>query len=106
MRSDRRAWLLLPAGLLITVAFLLPVGWLLARSFTFPEPGFQNFELLWQRPVYMRVMGNTLLIAAIVTPITVLLAFPVAHPIAHGSARIRRRLIFLLLVPFWPSPLV
>jgi putative spermidine/putrescine transport system permease protein len=106
LRGDGRAWLLLPAGLLITVAFLLPVGWLLARAFVFPQPGFQNFELLWQRPIYMRVMGNTLLIAAIVTPVTVLLAFPVAHLMAHGSARVRRWLIFLVLVPFWTSLLV
>lgn len=105
-RGDGRAWLLLPAGLLIAVAFLLPVGWLLARAFTFPQPGFQNFELLWQRPVYLRVMGNTLWIAAIVTPVTVLLAFPVAHLMAHGSARMRRWLIFLVLVPFWTSLLV
>jgi putative spermidine/putrescine transport system permease protein len=106
MKGDGRAWLLLPAGLLIAVAFLLPVGWLLSSAFTFPQPGFQNFELLWQRPVYLRVMGNTLWIAAIVTPITVLLAFPVAHLMAHGSARTRRWLIFLVLVPFWTSLLV
>ena len=46
---DRRTWLLLPAGLLLAVAFLGPVGWLLMRAFTFPQPGFENFELLWQR---------------------------------------------------------
>jgi putative spermidine/putrescine transport system permease protein len=103
---DRKVWLLLPAGLLLAVAFLLPVGWLLSRAFTFPEPGLQNFVLLWQRPVYLRVMGNTLLIAAIVTPVTVLVAFPVAHLMAHGSARLRRWLIFMVLVPFWTSLLV
>ncbi|HEX9525651.1 MAG TPA: ABC transporter permease [Reyranella sp.] len=103
---DRRTWLLLPAGLLLTVAFLGPVGWLLMRAFTFPQPGFENFELLWQRPVYLRVMGNTLLISAIVTPIVLLLGFPVAHMMAHGSARLRRWLVFLVLVPFWTSLLV
>ena len=106
LRLDTKAWLLLPAALTIGVAFLLPVGWLLSRAFTEPQPGFQNFELLWQRSVYMRVMGNTLWIAAIVTPVTVLLAFPVAHLMAHGSARMRRWLIFLVLVPFWTSLLV
>ena len=97
---DGKIWLLLPAGLLLAVAFLAPVGWLLSSAFTYPQPGLQNFELLWQRPVYLRVMGNTLLIAAIVTPVTVLIAFPVAHLMAHGSARMRRWLIFLVLVPF------
>jgi putative spermidine/putrescine transport system permease protein len=103
---DRRAWLVLPAALVLGVAFLGPVGWLLARAFTFPAPGLQNFEALWQRPVFLKVMGNTLLISALVTPIVVLLAFPVAHLMAHGSARLRRWLIFLVLVPFWTSLLV
>src|SRR5260221_9049456 len=103
---DGRAWLILPAALLLAVAFLVPVGWLLSRAFTFPEPGLQNFALLWERPVYMRVIMNTLMISAIVTPVTVLLAFPVAHLMAHGSPRLRRWLIFLVLVPFWTSLLV
>jgi putative spermidine/putrescine transport system permease protein len=103
---DGRIWLILPAVSLLAVAFLVPVGWLLSRAFTFPEPGLQNFALLWERPVYMRVMMNTLIISAIVTPVTVLLAFPVAHLMAHGSARLRRWLIFIVLVPFWTSLLV
>ena len=52
------------------------------------------------------MIGNTLLISAVVTPVVVLLAFPVAHLMAHGSARLRRWLIFLVLVPFWTSLLV
>jgi putative spermidine/putrescine transport system permease protein len=103
---DGRIWLILPAMSLLAVAFLVPVGWLLSRAFTVPEPGLQNFALLWERPVYMRVMMNTLMISAIVTPVTVLLAFPVAHLMAHGSARLRRWLVFLVLVPFWTSLLV
>jgi putative spermidine/putrescine transport system permease protein len=103
---DGRTWLVVPAAALMAVAFLVPVGWLLARAFTFPEPGLQNFELLWQRPVYLGVMLNTVKISAIVTPITILLAFPVAHLMAHGSPRLRRWLIFLVLVPFWTSLLV
>jgi putative spermidine/putrescine transport system permease protein len=99
-------WLVLPAVLLLAVTFLGPVGWLLARAFTYPEPGLQNFAALWERPVFFKVMINTLLISALVTPIVVLLAFPVAHLMAHGSPRLRRWLVFLVLVPFWTSLLV
>src|SRR5260370_42107691 len=98
---DRRTWLLLPAGLLLTVAFLGPVSWLLMRAFTFPQPGFENFELLWQRPVYLRDMGNPLLITAIVTPIVLLLGFPVRHLIAHGSARVPRWLVCVVPLTVW-----
>jgi putative spermidine/putrescine transport system permease protein len=80
---DGRIWLILPAMSLLAVAFLVPVGWLLSRAFTF-RAGLQNFALLWERPVYMRVMMNTLMISAIVTPVTSC-CLPVAHLMAHGS---------------------
>lgn len=96
-------WLLLaPALLALFFAFALPVGMLLSRAFT--EPG--SFATLWERPVYLQVLGNTLLISAVATPITLLLGFPVAHAMAHGSARLRRLMLFLVLLPFWTSLLV
>jgi putative spermidine/putrescine transport system permease protein len=105
-RMDRTNWLLLPALLLLAVAFAWPVGWLLSRAFTYPVPGFANFIALWERPVYLRVILNTVLISAVVTPVCVLLGFPVAHAMAHGSPRLRRWLVFLVLIPFWTSLLV
>jgi putative spermidine/putrescine transport system permease protein len=105
-RPDRRAWLLLPAVLLLLVAFILPVGWLLSRAFTQPQLGLQNFQLLWDRPVYLRVVWNTVLISAMATPIVVLLGFPVAHAMANAGPRLRRWLVFLVLIPFWTSLLV
>jgi putative spermidine/putrescine transport system permease protein len=105
-RIDRRVWLLLPAVLLVLVAFVGPVSWLLSRAFTQPTIGFGNFIELWERPVYLRVIGNTVAISAIATPICVVLGFPVAHAMTYGSARLRRWLIFLVLLPFWTSLLV
>lgn len=106
-RQGAGPWLLLlPAALVMLVAFALPVGMLLARAFTHPEPGLQNFILLWERPVYLHVLVNTVMIAAAATPVTLILAYPVAHAMAHGSPRTRRLLTFLVLIPFWTSLLV
>ncbi len=106
LRMDRTNLLLLPALLLLAAAFAWPVGWLLSRAFTDPVPGFGNFVALWERPVYLRVVLNTIGISAVVTPVCVLLGFPVAHAMAHGSPRLRRWLVFLVLIPFWTSLLV
>lgn len=103
---DRTNWLLLPALLLLAAAFVGPVGWLLSRAFTYPVVGLGNFVALWERPVYLRVILNTVMISALVTPVCVILGFPVAHAMAHGSPRTRRWLVFLVLVPFWTSLLV
>ena len=103
---NRGAVLVLPALVVLAVVFLGPVGWLLARAFTQPRPGLENFTLLWQQTIYLRVLLNTVLISAVATPICVLLGYPMAHAMAHGSPRRRRWLIFLVLVPFWTSLLV
>jgi putative spermidine/putrescine transport system permease protein len=105
-RFDRRIWLLVPALLILLVAFIVPVTWLLSRAFTQPATGFGNFIELWDHPVYLRVIGNTVLIAAITTPVCVLLGFPVAHAMTYATPRTRRWLIFLVLLPFWTSLLV
>jgi putative spermidine/putrescine transport system permease protein len=103
---DHRIWLLVPAILILLLAFIGPVTWLLSRAFTQPTAGFQNFVELWDHPVYLRVIWNTVGIAAVTTPICVILGFPVAHAMTYGSARTRRWLIFLVLLPFWTSLLV
>ncbi|MBN8943362.1 MAG: ABC transporter permease [Rhizobiales bacterium] len=105
-RFDRRVLLLAPAVLLIVVAFISPVGLLLSRAFTQPQVGVQNFVGLWERRGFLQVLWNTVMISATATPICVLLGFPVAHAMTHGSARLRRWLIFIVLVPFWTSLLV
>lgn len=100
-------WLLLvPALALLAVGFVLPVGMLLARAFTQPEPGLGNFVLLWTQPVYLQVLWNTVMIAAAATPVALLFGYPVAHAMAHGSAATRRLLTFIVLLPFWTSLLV
>lgn len=104
---DAGPWLLLlPAVLVMFVTFALPVGMLLGRAFTQPALGLQNFVLLWEQPIYLQVLWNTLLISAAATPVTLLLGYPVAHAMAHGSPRVRRLLTFLVLLPFWTSLLV
>jgi putative spermidine/putrescine transport system permease protein len=103
---DRRALWVVPAALLLLLAFIGPVGWLLARAFTQPEVGLQNFQALWQRQGYLQVLWNTVEISALVTPICVLLGFPIAHAMATGSRHLRRWLVFIVLLPFWTSLLV
>lgn len=100
-------WLLvLPAVAMLSAGFVLPVGMLLARAFTQPDLGFQNFVLLWERPIYLQVLWNTVLISAAATPIALLFGYPVAHAMAHGSGGTRRLLTFIVLLPFWTSLLV
>src|SRR3954471_8781970 len=43
---------------------------------------FENFELLWNEPVYRSIVGRTVLIAGLVTITDAILAFPIAFYMA------------------------
>jgi putative spermidine/putrescine transport system permease protein len=86
--------------------FAYPVAALLLMSITSPEPGLQNFVKLIEAPVYLKALWNTVGISVSVTVTCVLLAYPIAYTMAHAGARLRRLLIFVVLVPFWSSILV
>jgi putative spermidine/putrescine transport system permease protein len=103
---DSRGWLMTPAVLMVGVLFAYPVAALLFMSISSPEPGLQNFVKLIEAPVYLKALWNTVGISVSVTVTCVLLAYPIAYTMAHAGARLRRLLIFVVLVPFWSSILV
>lgn len=100
------AWLIAPACLLLGVFFVWPVFWLLLKSVTFPSPGVANFVALVERPVYLRVLWNTIMISASTAVLCALIGYPLAYTMANTGARARRLLIFIVLIPFWTSLLV
>jgi putative spermidine/putrescine transport system permease protein len=67
----------------------------------------ENFETLWNEPVYRSIVGRTVLIAALVTLTDALLAFPIAFYMAKvASPRAKAALVIAVLVPLWSGYLV
>lgn len=67
----------------------------------------RNFEQLATNPVYRVVALRTIGIAALVTVIDALLAFPIAYFMArYAGQRVRAILFMLVLLPLWSSYLV
>lgn len=106
LRPDANLLLVLPAAVVVLTCFVWPVVKLLGLSFTQPRPGFGNYSALVTHPVYLRVLWNTVVISATVDLFCLLLGYPVAYVMATASPRIRRLLIFVVLIPFWSSVLV
>ncbi|MCZ4354765.1 ABC transporter permease [Roseovarius aestuarii] len=103
---NRAFWLVLPAVLLIGICFLYPVTWLLQRSVSEPVWGFQNYQTIFGRSIYLGVLWNTISIAGTTTTLCALFGFPVAYSMVHSKPLLRRVLIFVVLIPFWTSILV
>ena len=99
------AWLV-PVLSLLILFFLVPLAGLLLRSVTDPEWGLQNYRELVGTTTYLRVMGNTFLVASVVTVITVLVGFPVAWLLAIIPSRAARLLMNVLLLSMWTNLLV
>lgn len=105
---------LTPALTLVAVALLAPLVLLVVTSFWTKLDGGQispaltlaNYEALLERPGYARIILRSIGIAACVTFVTVLLAYPLAYFVAFDIRK--RKLIWLLLItlPFWTSYLL
>jgi putative spermidine/putrescine transport system permease protein len=68
---------------------------------------FSNFQTLWDSPVYRDIALRTIAIAAAVTLIDAVVAFPIAFYMAKvASPRTRSLLVVAILMPLWASYLV
>ena len=103
----RRDWrsirLLTPAMLLLVIFFLLPVLSLLLRSVLEPTPGLHNYQQLLGSTTYLRVFGNTFLVATVVTLVTLLVGFPMAWLLAIAPRKLSSVLFAILLLSMWTN---
>ncbi|POR46624.1 ABC transporter permease [Bosea psychrotolerans] len=95
-----------PFLILAFVTFILPLGSLLHESLFLPQPTLAHYERALTEPVYLRVMLRTLRIAASVTLLTLLLAWPLAWLMARSSGLRLAILVASVLLPLWTSVLV
>jgi putative spermidine/putrescine transport system permease protein len=102
-RDWRSFRLLAPALLLLKVFFMLPVLSLLLRSVLEPAPGLQNYAQLLGSTTYLRVFGNTFLVATVVTAVTVAIGFPTAWLLAIAPRKVSSLLFAILLLSMWTN---
>ncbi len=71
------------------------------------EVTLENYIATWSDPIFRAILWRSLMVSALVTFVTVALAFPVAYflsfvvPQNHKS-----RWLFLITIPFWTSYLI
>jgi putative spermidine/putrescine transport system permease protein len=112
----RTTLLLLPPMLWLGVAYLAALAALFITSLWGQNDftgdieriwSFDNYRTLWDIPVYRTIAFRTIGIAALVTVVDAVLAFPIALYMAKvASPRVRRLLVIAVLMPLWASYLV
>lgn len=105
-RIDGWGALVVPLLLFLVFVFIVPLGSMLVKAFTDPEPGVGNFIALFTEPLYVKVLLNTFGTAFLVTLVTLVLAYPYAYLMTLVKPFWRSILLLLMLIPFWTSVLV
>lgn len=111
MKSARTVmWLALPPALWLAAFFLLPMAGMLLTSLQGGEGvsglGLAQYRALLASPRYLRELGQTSLVSALVAGLAVLLAYPLAWFLAFHGGRRRALLLLILMAPGWVSYLL
>lgn len=108
-----RAVFLGPGLLYITLFMAIPL--VLVLSYAFLERGrfggvqtsftLENFSRALD-PIFLGVLGNSVLIATVTTVLALLLGYPTAYAIARLPRRWRTVALLLVVLPFWSNFLI
>jgi putative spermidine/putrescine transport system permease protein/spermidine/putrescine transport system permease protein len=109
-RRENRLFILLilPALLIMLAIMLLPLLWLVWQSFLDKSGGLtiQHYASLFSEPSRLTYLTNTFTMAAEVTAISIVLAYPVAYALSILPARISSWCMILVIGPLLTSVLV
>ncbi len=100
------AALLAPVVGFLAVVFMLPLGVLLKLSFTAPAGPLSTYADILGGWLYTRVFWNTLVLAVMVTAITILAGYPTAHMLTRLKGLTLTLAVYGVLFPLWISVLI
>jgi len=90
----------------LAVAFVQPVGQLLATSLWHPDFTLVEYQRIGATPLYFRIIARTFLLATTVTVAALLLGYPVALFLARLSGWRLTVATACIMLPLWTSVLV
>lgn len=109
VRTRREPWLLLlPAIVLLALAFLTPVAGMLLMSVQSPAGGFtlDNFTRLFASEYHLQAALRSLRLGVIQTVITLVIAIPLSYIMARAGSKVRSFLLIVVILPLMTSVVV
>ena len=95
-----------PLLLFMLLAFNLPLALMLSWSIAAPPDVLAHYGQMFERAVYLKVLGNTFRIALIATAVCAVLGYPLAYWMRSLASGHQLIAIALVVLPFWVSILV
>ncbi|MCZ0711576.1 MULTISPECIES: ABC transporter permease [Microbacterium] len=109
VRTRREPWLLLlPAIVLLALAFVTPVAGMLLMSVQSPAGGFtlDNFTRLFASEYHLQAALRSLRLGVIQTVITLVIAIPLSYIMARAGSKVRSFLLIVVILPLMTSVVV
>lgn len=95
-----------PALILLFFLFNIPIVVMLGWSFSPVDTPFVNYEQIFTRSIYLKVIGNTFYIALITTLVCGVLGYPLCYWMWKLPTRWQIVVVLLVFLTFWVSILV
>ncbi|PTV94967.1 ABC-type spermidine/putrescine transport system permease subunit I [Rhodobacter aestuarii] len=115
-RSETANGYLMVSPTLIYAVLLLAAPLVIIFAYSFFKDGYlevihefttANYIEAWSDPIFRAILLRSVTVSAIVTFVTVVLAFPIAYFISFNvPAANKSRWLFLITIPFWTSYLI
>lgn len=109
VRTRKEPWLLLlPAIVLLALAFITPVAGMLLMSVQSPAGGFtlDNFTRLFTSEYHLQAALRSLRLGVIQTVITLIIAVPLSYIMARAGSKVRSFLLIVVILPLMTSVVV
>jgi putative spermidine/putrescine transport system permease protein len=100
------ALLLIAPAAVLAIFFIWPLVQVVIRSVVEPEVGLSNYARIFATTTYLRVIANTMTLAATVALVTLVLAYPVAWMVSALRGNTLYLCLALILIPFWTSVVI
>jgi putative spermidine/putrescine transport system permease protein len=98
---------LIPAAVVLTAVYLVPLAWVVAESVSVDgRASLGHYQRLFGTSAFITIVRRTLVTSASVTALCLALGYPLAYTIGRLPARYARVLLFVVAVPFFTSLLV
>ena len=108
-RREKLIYFAFVAPLLVYLAvfFIYPLLSFLPTSFYYEDAfSFEKYVRAFTKPVYLRILRISFMIAASTTLITLILAYPVAYLFTNSTGKIKGLITVFIILPFWTSIIV
>ena len=109
-RHDKRGrgilLLFAPACILLLAVYVIPMGRMIFMSLYDSGWTLSRYIRVLENPFILRILGNTIRLAAQVSLLCVFLGYPVAFLMLKSGTRVRHIVSILVILPIWTSILV